>query len=238
MSARCMKIVPLPQLAATLLALGFQPDSAVAQTVELEVDLLEVHLGPGSDHLLLDSTLTLGDGADQLLVKMAGGSETRTAFDDLELQALYSRSLSEKAALHFGMRHDMRAGSDLTHGVAGLVVALLPGLEAEHYFFVSQHGDLTGGGQFLLGVDLAPRLVIESRVAVSWSAQDIPAEALGNGLTDLDASLRLRRSLGESFDVYAGIVHERLLASTRSIAVTAGDPARVTRAVVGFGFSF
>ena len=202
------------------------------------MDLLEVHVGRGDDHLVLDSTLTLGDGADQFLVKAAGGSETRTAFDDFEVQALYSRSLSDKAALHLGVRHDVRAGSDLTHGVAGMVVDVLPGLEAEHYLFVSQDGNLTGAGQLLLGVDLAPRLVLEPRLAVGWSAQEIPGEDLGNGLTDVEASLRLRHSLGEHFNVYTGVVHERLLGSTRSIAVAAGDPSRVTRAVLGFGFSF
>ncbi len=230
--------IPL-QLAAAAIALGFQPAIAAAQTaVELEVDLLEVHVGRGDDHLVLDSTLTLGGGTDQLLVKAAGGSETRTAFDDFEVQALYSRSLSDKAALHLGVRHDVRAGSDLTHGVAGMVVDVLPGLEAEHYLFVSQDGNLTGAGQLLLGVDLAPRLVLEPRLAVGWSAQEIPGEDLGNGLTDVEASLRLRHSLGEHFNVYTGVVHERLLGSTRSIAVTAGDPSRVTRAVLGFGFSF
>jgi copper resistance protein B len=230
--------IPL-QLTAAMIALGFQPAIAAAQTaVELEVDLLEVHVGRGDDHLVLDSTLTLGDGADQFLVKAAGGSETRTAFDDFEVQALYSRSLSDKAALHLGVRHDVRAGSDLTHGVAGMVVDVLPGLEAEHYLFVSQDGNLTGAGQLLLGVDLAPRLVLEPRLAVGWSAQEIPGEDLGNGLTDVEASLRLRHSLGEHFNVYTGVVHERLLGSTRSIAVAAGDPSRVTRAVLGFGFSF
>lgn len=226
-------------LAAAMIAVGFQPAIAAAQTaVELEVDLLEVHVGRGDDHLVLDSTLTLGDGADQLLVKAAGGSETRTAFDDFEVQALYSRSLSDKAALHLGVRHDVRAGSDLTHGVAGMVVDVLPGLEAEHYLFVSQDGDLTGAGQLLLGIDFAPQLVLEPRLAVGWSAQEIPDEALGNGFTDVEASLRLRHSLGENFNVYTGVVHERLLGSTRSIAVAAGDPSRVTRAVLGFGFTF
>jgi copper resistance protein B len=229
----------LLSLMAAMVALGFQHATAAAQTaVELEVDLLEVHLGRGSDHLVLDSTLTLGDGADQLLVKAAGGSETRTAFDDLELQALYSRSLSDQVALHFGMRYDMRAGSNLTHGVAGLAVEVLPGLEAEHYLFVSQDGDLTGAGQLVLGVDLAPRLVLEPRLAIGWSAQEIPGEDLGNGLTDVEASFRLLHALSDNFNVYAGVVHERLVGSTRSIAVTAGDPARVTRAVVGLGFSF
>lgn len=44
------------QLAAV--ALGFQSASAAAQVpVELGVELLEVHLGEGDDHLLLDSEL-------------------------------------------------------------------------------------------------------------------------------------------------------------------------------------
>ena len=225
------------QLIAAVLALAFQPASASAQ-VTVEVDLLEVHLGRGDDHLLLDSTLTVGDGADQLLIKAAGGSETRTAFDDFELQALYARAVSDKVALHVGVRHDMRAGSNLTHGVAGLVVEVLPGLEAEHYLYLSQDGDMTGAGQLLLGVDLAPKLVLEPRLAIGWSAQQIPAEDLGSGLTDIEASLRLRHALAENFDIYAGVVHERLLGSTRSNAVAAGDPSGVTRAVFGLGFSF
>lgn len=225
------------QLTAAAFALASQPAGASAQ-VALEVDLLEVHLGRGDDHLLLDSTLTLGEGPDQLLVKAAGGSDTRTAFDDFEVQALYSRAVSDKAALHLGLRHDMRPGADLTHGAAGMVIELVPGLEAEHYFYMSQHGDLTGSGQLLLGAQITPRLVLEPRLAFGWSAQNIPAEALGNGLTDVEASFRLRRSLGESLNVYTGLVHERLLGPTRSIAEQTGDPTRVTRAVVGFGLSF
>lgn len=228
----------LPQLIA-ILACGAIPGPAKASVpVELEVDLLEVHAGQGNEHLLLDSTLTFGEGQDQLLVKLAGGSETRTNFDDLEVQGLYSRTLSDKAALHLGVRHDMRPGSDLTHGVAGLVVELLPELEAEHYVFASQHGNLTGAGQLLLGVDLAPRLALEPRLAFSWSAQAIPAEDLGGGLTNIEASVRLRRSIGDNFNVYTGVVHERLVGSTRTIAVASGDPSKVTRAIVGAGLSF
>jgi copper resistance protein B len=226
------------QLAAASLALGFQPAVAAAQDVGLDVDLLEVHLGNGHDHLLLDGDLTAGSGPSQLLVKFSGGSETRTSFDDFEVQAFYDHSLSETVALHVGVRHDFRAGSDLTHGAAGMKVEPIPGLEAIHYFYLSQDGDLTGGAEFILGLDIAPHLVLEPRLLVGWSAQGIPAEDLGHGLTDVEPSLRLRRSLGERFDIYTGVVHERLLGITRSIAVAAGDPARVTRAIVGFGFRF
>ena len=238
MTARSMKNPKLLSLLATILALAFQPAVAAAQAVELEVDLLEVHLGKGDDHLVLDSTMSVGGGADQLLVKLAGGSDTRTSFDDFEVQALYSRALSEKVALHLGVRHDMRAGSNLTHGAAGLVVEILPNLEAEHYFYVSQDGDMTGAGQLLLGVELTKSLALEPRLNVSWSAQGVPSEDLGKGITDKEAALRLRRSFGENFNVYTGIVHERLVGSTRSIAVAAADPARVTRAIFGLGLSF
>lgn len=229
----------LLRLAAATLALVLQPANAFAKApVELEVDLLEVHLGKGDNHLLLDSTLTLGEGADQALIKMAGGSETRTSFDDFEVQALYSGAVSDKVALHFGARHDMRAGSNLTHAVAGLVAEVLPGVEVEHYFFVSQEGDLTGAGQILAGFDLTPTLVLEPRLALGWSGQDIPVEDIGGGLTDVEASLRLRQTLTGTLNVYAGVVHERLLGTTRTIAEAAGDPSRVTRAVLGFGFTF
>lgn len=234
-----MQTLTLLRLAAATIALVLQPAGASAKTpVELEVDLLEVHVGRGDDHLLLDSPLTLGEGADQALIKMAGGSDTRTSFDDFEVQALYSRALSDKVAMHLGLRHDMRSGSNLTHGVAGMVAEVLPGVETEHYFFLSQEGDLTGAGQILAGFELTPKLVVEPRLALSWAAQAIPAEDIGRGLTDIEASLRLRQSLTETLNVYAGVVHERLLGTTRTIAEAAGDPSRVTRAVVGFGFTF
>lgn len=239
MQTRVMASRLIIRLFLALCALGMGSAPVLAQVPPaFEVDLLEVHLGKGEDHLLFDSTLTAGEGDNQLLVKVAGGSDTRTGFDDLEVQGLYSRSLSKSAQLHFGVRHDIRPGSNLTHGVAGLVVELRPGLDAEHYFFVSQHGNLTGSAQVVWGLDVTPKLVLEPRVALGWSAQAIPGEDLGQGVTDIEASLRLRRSLGENFNLYTGIVHERLVGPTRSIALAAGDPSRVTRAIVGLGLNF
>lgn len=233
-----MQVHSIIRLLAAVGALGAWSVPAAAQVpLEVEVDLLEVHLDEDDDRLLLDSTVTIGEGVNQAVAKFAGGSETRTSFDDLEVQALYSRSVSDAVALHFGVRHDIRAGDDLTHGVAGFVVEPLPGFEVEHYFFISQEGDLTGGAQLLLGVDLAPNLALEPRLAFSWSAQDIPAEDLGDGLTDIEASVRLRFSLGGSFNIYTGVLHERLFGSTRDIAIAAGDPATVTRAILGLGFT-
>lgn len=226
-------------LCTAAFALAALPASAAAQVpVGLEVDLLEVHLGQGDDHLLLDSALTLGGGANQFVLEMSGGSETRTAFDDFELVGLYLRALSDKAALRLGVRHDLRPGSNLTHATAGLVIEPLPGLELESMAFVSQDGDLTGAAELILSLEPAPRLSLEPRLALGWAAKAIPAEGLGSGLTDAEASLRLRHAITDSVNIYGGVVHERLLGDTRVIAEASGEPFRVTRAVMGFGFSF
>lgn len=222
-----------------LLGLAAFPAAASAQNgFAADIDLLEVHVGKGHDHLVLDSGMTVGAGADQFVVKVAGGSDTRTSFDDVEIQALYSRALSGRVALLAGVRYDIRDGSNLAHASIGVVADLGSGVEAEHYAFVSQHEDVTGSGQLIVHWDIAPRLTFEPRLALGWSAQSVPEEDLGSGPTDVELSIRLRRSFGENLDIYTGLIHERLLGSTRDIAVAHGETARVTRAIFGIGLSF
>lgn len=205
---------------------------------EGEIELLEVHLGKGDDHLVLDSTFTIGAGSNQLVLKVEGGSDTRTAFDDVEVQALYARKLTNAVTILGGVRHDFREGPDLTHASLAIQAGLAPWLEGEHFFFVSQHGNLTGSGQLIASWELSPRLTLEPRVAVGWSGQDIPDEALASGFTDIESSVRLRHALDENFDVYVGVTHERLLGGTRNLAMASGEAAKVTRAVIGAGLSF
>lgn len=239
MANGAMHISALAHCTMALLGLVALPATASAEDAfSAEIDLLEVHVGKGDDHLVLDSTFTLGGDADQFVVKLEGGSDTRTSFDDVEVQALYSRTFSEAFTILAGVRHDIREASDLTHASFGIASELAPWIEAEHFTFLSQHGDLTGSGQLTGSWDLAPRLALEPRLALGWSAQDVAAEDLAGGLTDIEASVRLRRSLGKNANVYGGVIHERLLGGTRDIAVAGGDPARVTRAILGVGFSF
>lgn len=222
-----------------LAGLVASPVAAFAQDgVSADIDLLEVHVGKGHDHLVLDSGITVGAGADQLVIKVAGGSDTRTSFDDIEIQALYSRTLSGGVTLLAGVRYDIRDASNLVHASMGVVADLGSGIEAEHYAFVSQHGNLTGSGQLIARWNIAPRLTLEPRLALGWSAQDVPAEDLGSGPTDVEISVRLRRSLGESLNIYTGVIYERLLGGTRDIAVAHGETTKVTRAIFGIGLSF
>ena len=226
------------RLAIIFAALATSATARAEAEFDGEVDLLEVHLGKGDDHLVLDSTFTIGAGSSRFVAKFAGGSDTRTALDDGEIQALYSRELSESVAVLGGVRHDLREGPNLTHGALGVEATLTPWLDGEHFFFVSQHGDLTGSGQLIASWDLSSQLTLEPRLVLGWSGQKIPTQALARGFTDVEVSVRLRHPLGDNLDLYVGAIHERLLGGTRDIALASGDTAKVTRGVIGAGLSF
>lgn len=145
--------------------------------------------------------------------------------------------VNDSTTLAFGVRRDLRSGEDLTHVAAGIEAAVAPWLDAEHYAFVSQRGDLTGGGELVASFDLASRWRLEPRVALNWAAQAVPEEALDSGLSDINASARLRYSLTEQADIYLGVVHERLLGGTADIARADDGPVHVTRGIIGFGLT-
>ncbi|MEP6869553.1 MAG: copper resistance protein B [Novosphingobium sp.] len=224
--------------AAALLIAGALPCAAHASEISGEVDLLELHVGKGSDHLVMESTFAFGKGADQFVLKVDGGSDARTAFDSVQVQALYSRALSDKVAVLVGARRDFRAGADLNYAALGIEASLTDWLDVEHYVYLSEHNDLTGAGKVTARWALGKRLALEPRVMLNWSARAVPAEALGAGVNDFEGSVRLRREIGSHADLYIGYAHEHLFGQTRRIAVAAGQAPIINRAIVGMGLKF
>jgi len=217
-------------LAATALALG---SPAAAAQLKGGIDLFELHPGPDNTHLVMESTWELG----QLALKVDGGSDTRPTFEDVELQGLWMPEVARGVKLAFGVRQDLRPGDDLTHAVAGVEAELLPWLSGEHYFYLSQHGDVTGSAKLVARWSLARGLALEPRAQLEWAPRAIPREGLAGGATGLELSARLRQSLSKHLDVYAGVIHERALGGTAAIAEADGSPVHVTRAVIGAGIS-
>lgn len=155
-----------------------------------------------------------------------------------EAQALCAFTPRESVALMAGVRHDFRSGSDLTFGVLGVTADLTEIVSAEHFLFVSEHGDVTGDVMVLAALPLTGKLTLEPRAELAWSAQRVPHEEFGSGVTDVTLSVRLRKALGPSINVYVGATHERLVGETKRIALAKGDPGHVNRAVIGAGLAF
>jgi len=222
---------------AAALAFSLLPATVSAQTVSGTIDLLEMHLGKGNDHLIIDSAFRLGDDVQGVALRLEGGSDLGPYLDEVTAQLLYTRNLLPNTAVSAGVRQDFREGSDLRYGVFAIETAIGQIAGAEHFLFVSEDGDVTGAAMVVVGLPLGAT-TIEPRLAVGWSAQAVLDEEIGAGVSDVELSLRLRRAVGPLFNVYVGAIHEQLLGDTRDIARANGDSGEVTRAVIGAGLQF
>lgn len=180
----------LPLLASILFA-----SPALADPVEAEVDLLELHVGDGDEHFTFDSALSVGSDTDRFEVRASGGSDVGPLIDNVQLEALYVRNVSDKLTLLAGIRQDVRGGEDLTHGSFAFVVTPVDWLEIEQ-------------------------------------------ENSGHGVTDIQAALRVRKTLTPLLEVYGGAIHERLVGKTLDIARAGGTRGRITRGIVGMALRF
>lgn len=222
-------------IAASLLA---SAPAAAQVSLSGQIELLELHVGDGDEHFTFDGRTTASIGNVQAVLRFEGGSDVGPRVDNAELRPLLGYSLTPNVTLMAGMRQDIRPGSDLSHGTMGVEANIASWLSAESYAFVSERGDLTGDAELVGSFSLSGRLTLEPRIGVGWSAQNIPLEDTADGLTDLEASVRLRHAITPAANVYVGAIHERLLGGTRAIAEANGDLGIVNRVIVGVAAQF
>jgi copper resistance protein B len=198
-------------------------------------DLLELRAGKGDEIFIWDATFSLGDATDQLMLKTSGGGALDNQIDEVDAQLLYGRTIGATTLLA-GVRQDIEP-HDGTYAVIGAEGTFGPHLGWETFVFLSDDGDVTGELEAVSELPITGKLNLEPRLKVGWSAQGSAAEGARSGLTEAEASVRLRYSLSEHVNVYGGVVHERLLGATRRLARQQGDELNSTMAVIGIGFS-
>lgn len=225
-------------LSACALAATGLATPAFAAPVEAEIDLFELHIGDGDEHFTFDSAISTGSEADRFELRASGGSDVGPTIDNVQLEALYVHNFSDKFTVLAGVRQDVRDGRDLGHASLAFVALPVEWLELEHFFYLSEGGNLIGSGQLLASLPLSESVTAEPRLNLNWSAQTITQESVGHGLTDLQAAVRVRKSIGPHLEAYAGAIHERLVGQTRSIASAGGNRTRVNRVIIGTAYRF
>jgi len=200
-------------------------------------DLIELREGEGPVAFTWDGTFSLGDGTDQVMLMTTGGGALESQIDEVELRLFYGRTIGTVTPL-VGVRQNISPGAYATYAAAGVQGAIGDKSSWETYAFLSDQGDLIGEAQVIYQIPITQQFYLEPRVVIGWSAQDIDAEATQAGFTEGEATLRFRYSVNGAINVYAGVVHERLLGGTRRLALEQGEAAQSTLAVVGFGVNF
>lgn len=159
-------------------------------------------------------------------------------FEELEVQALYSRAISDYFDLQAGIRHDVEPAAGRTHAVLGIQGEAPYWFEIDAAFFLSDKGEMSAALETEYDFLLTQRLILQPRAELSWSAEAIPGLGIGSGLGSIKAGLRLRYEIRRQFAPYVGVEWSRQLGETGDIAAAAGERTDNTALVAGLRIWF
>ena len=200
-------------------------------------DRLELRGRDGKDGYLWDIQGYYGGDLEKLWFKSEGEGSFGETLKSAEVQALYSKAIAPFFDFQLGVRQDL-TGPDRTHVVVG-IQGLTPYLfEIDTALFLSTKGDLTARIEGELDQRITQRLILQPRVEVNLSAQDIPELGIGGGVDSLEAGLRIRYEFFREFAPYIGVEQEWKLGGSRKFALGTGEDPSVTNFVFGIRFWF
>ncbi len=205
----------------------------------VEGERFEYQTNDGDPVFLWDAQGYYGGDINKVWVKTEGEYDfAADAFEEAEVQALFSRAVGSFWDLQAGVRHDFAPFEDRTYGVIG-VQGLAPYLfEIDAAAFVSGHGDITARIEAEYEFLLTQRLVLQPRAELNFSFQDIAALETGAGLSTAEAGVRLRYEIRREFAPYVGVSWGRSVGDTADFVRAAGDDPSAVSFVAGLRFWF
>lgn len=187
------------------------------------IDRLEARLTDDADTYLVDAQAWYGGDIDKLWIKAEGEGVFEGDFEGLELQALWSHAIGPWFDLQTGVRYDLQDGPDRAHLVVG-VQGLAPyWIEVDAAAFLSDQGDLTGRVEAEHDIRITQKLILQPRAELEFSLQDIPAAAIGSGLTSAAIGARLRYQVTPLLGPYIGVEYDRSIGGTRELRSAANE---------------
>lgn len=204
---------------------------------KLTLDLAEYRFRQGRDGFAWEGEAWLGD-LDRLTIKTKGEGGFGDGLDHGEAQVLYSKALDPWWNLQGGVRRDFGAGPDRTYAALGIEGRAPYQFEVQAFAFVSDKGQLTGRLEGTYDQRITQRLILQPRVEVDLSAQDMPMERFGPGLNSAELGLRLRYEIKREFAPYVGINWTWAAGRTADYARADGHDPTERSLVAGIRFWF
>lgn len=196
-------------------------------------NLAEYQALAGRDGYRWDGEAFVGGDINRFWLKSEGEGAFGDRLESAEVQALYSRAIGPYFNLQAGVRQDFGQGANRTYATVGFE-GLAPYLfEVEGALFLSNEGDLLGRLEGYYDQRITQRLVLQPRVELNLSAQDVPENRLGSGLTNAELGLRLRYEIIRQFAPYIGVSYAAKTGRTADFARADGEDPTTTSFVAG-----
>lgn len=202
------------------------------------VDQLEWRAGKGRDGYLLNAEAWTGGDINKLWLKGEIEGQRGRGPEQAEVQALWSHAIDPWFDLQAGLRVDANRGPNRAHLVLG-VQGLAPyWWEIDGAVFLSTKGEVTARAEAEHDLRITQRLILQPRVEVDLSAQNIEELGIGTGLSTADVGLRLRYQVSQTFAPYVGLSYERAFGKTRAYRRAEGESSGGAHLLVGLRFWF
>lgn len=215
------------------LAIAHDDHDALFHSIKLETDL-----GRSRDGTIAtwDFDGWVGGDYNKLWIK-AEGEVVDNVTEQSELWAMYSRNVATFWDAQIGVRYDTEP-EQTTYLVAGFN-GLAPYLfETEVHFFVSDDGDISARIRQENDLLISQKLIMQPYFELNLSAQDVPDQGEGAGLTDGEFGIQTRYEFSRKFAPYIDVRYERKFGETSGIAQAAGENRDDFIGKVGLRFMF
>lgn len=200
---------------------------------QIMFNLAEYRMVEGRDGYRWDGEAWFGGDINRLTLKSEGEGAFGERVESAEIQALYSRAIGPYFNLQAGIRHDLKPNPSRTYATIGFEGLAPYWFEVEGALFLSNKGDLLGRLEGYYDQRISQRLVLQPRAELNFSAQDVPENRIGAGLSSAELGLRLRYEITRQFAPYVGVSYDAKTGQTARYARADGEDPTSTNFVAG-----
>lgn len=203
----------------------------------LLMNRLETVRNDDNSWITYDLQAWYGRDYDRLVLKAEGDVDSGK-LEEGSTELLWSHAVATFWNSQLGLRYDNGEGPNrswLAVGVQGLAPYWF---ELDAAAYVGENGRSALGFEAEYELLLTQRLILQPRVETMLYGKDDPARALGSGLSNVSAGLRLRYEIRREFAPYIGIEWAGTFGGTADYARAAQQSTADTRLVAGLRFWF
>lgn len=175
----------------------------------------------------------LGYDLEKVWLK-TGGERVNNSTEDAEVQALYSKAIAPYWDIQFGLRQDFKPSPSDEWAVIGLQGLAPYFFEIDTALFIGKEGQSALRFEAEYELMLTQQWVLTPEVEVNFYGKNDREKAIGAGLSDIEAGLRLRYEVVREFAPYIGINWSKKFGNSADYAAAQGISDSETQLVLGF----
>lgn len=206
-------------------------------TPELNINYLEMRFDNDQDPVFLDMDASISQGRHSAILALSI-QPLDSRFEEVETQLLYANQLNENWQLQAGWRHDDPPTPVRDWAVLGLAGSAYFDIETGLFLFIGEK-DLNA---LRLELDYQWRLAEHWVLAADFEANahddDDASLAVASGVSYVETGLRLHYQFAVRFSMYAGVVYDSAISSTRDLLAQQGEAIDNTTALFGLSAGF